>query len=251
MPPCGCAWLANPHAALIAGLVAGTIVACHALVVALPAWAASLGIAAVLIAALVVGRRLVALLVRSAVARGVAACERRIAPPPPVLRPWRGRKNNTRRPSSDDDDDDELAAEGGPQRSAVGLVVGFSWGGGVAHALLAKRTAWTGPTLLLAPTVLAMAAAAQQRPPAIDRGSSALAVVAADFDDFCPAPATADLYESAYGCNRVHRVRDNHVLLAPQTTDLIARLAGELLASSLAPASSSPSEGRLIRGESS
>ena len=46
---------------------------------------------------------------------------------------------------------------------SVDVVVGFSWGGGVACWLLAERM-WRGPTLLLAPTLAAMASAARLEP---------------------------------------------------------------------------------------
>lgn len=47
---------------------------------------------------------------------------------------------------------------------SVDIVVGFSWGGGILAWMLAERS-WRGPSLLLAPTVVAMASAARLKLP--------------------------------------------------------------------------------------
>jgi len=113
MPPQGARWCFTWEAALLAGA------ACLPWAVS----AAGCGAAAALVtgaAVLCLAPRLVALLVRGAIRRSVAAAE--------------------------------LCLKGG----TVDLVVGFSWGGGVACWLLSERR-WRGPTLLLAPTLEAMA----------------------------------------------------------------------------------------------
>mmetsp|Transcript_45250 Transcript_45250/g.145809 ORF Transcript_45250/g.145809 Transcript_45250/m.145809 type:complete len:330 (-) Transcript_45250:1142-2131(-) len=122
MPPQGARWCFTWEAALLAGA------ACLPWAVS----AAGCGAAAALVtgaAVLCLAPRLVALLVRGAIRRSVAAAE--------------------------------LCLKGG----TVDLVVGFSWGGGVACWLLSERR-WRGPTLLLAPTLEAMASAARLALPA-------------------------------------------------------------------------------------
>ncbi|KAJ8607122.1 hypothetical protein CTAYLR_009156 [Chrysophaeum taylorii] len=109
-------------------------------------------------------------------------------------------------------------------RRRVVLVVGFSWGGGVAHWLLAEQKKEI-PALLLAPTSVAMAAACLVRhPPRIPHPPS-VAVVTALYDDFCP-PRTAGLYE-AFGCRSVDRLQDDHVL---SRADSLSRILGTVAA---------------------
>ena len=61
-------------------------------------------------------------------------------------------------------------AERAIERASVDVVLGFSWGGGIACWLMAERR-WEGPTLLLAPTVSAMARAARLKEPTFEGGT--------------------------------------------------------------------------------
>lgn len=98
------------------------------------------------------------------------------------------------------------------ERRRVDVVVGFSWGGGVACWLLAERH-WRGPTLLLAPTLVAMAAAARLAPlprpffaargepsdhenDGGDGASPLVRIVHASADGFCPASQRRELEQT-------------------------------------------------------
>ncbi|CAK9069017.1 Hypothetical protein SCF082_LOCUS34641 [Durusdinium trenchii] len=74
------------------------------------------------------------------------------------------------------------------------VVLAFSWGGGLALWLLAERR-WTGPTLLLAPTVNAMACVSCRSSPRFPapRSSAPVHVFHAEQDGFCPASQVAAL----------------------------------------------------------
>ena len=109
-------------------------------------------------------------------------------------------------------------------RHRVALVVGFSWGGGIAHRLLASRS-WRGPTLLLAPTTTAMARCALRSPQRLD--DARLRVVLASDDGFVPRPATESLYEA------VAVVHDDHPLCGRAARDAIAGASAELLSEPL------------------
>lgn len=107
------------------------------------------------------------------------------------------------------------------------VILAFSWGGGLALWLLAERR-WRGPTLLLAPTVKAMACVACRALPRFP-APSALApvhVFHAHHDGFCPESQVAVL--SAAGCE-LHLCDDNHVLLRRQTVEEIHSCLKQLL----------------------
>ena len=106
----------------------------------------------------------------------------------------------------------------------MALVVGFSWGGGIAHRLLAAR-AWRGPTLLLAPTTIAMARCSLRSPQRLD--DARVRVVLASDDGFVPRPATESLYEA------VAVVPDDHPLCGRAARDAIAGASAELLSEPL------------------
>ena len=145
MPPCGVYWCANPFLLLLAGVVW----------LAIYAWNECKLEPFVVFAILIIAGALVA--ARLCVAGVVRFAE------------WHGAANAKR-----------LLA-----RHRVALVVGFSWGGGIAHRLLASRS-WRGPTLLLAPTTVAMARCSlrsPQRPTTRACGSSSRATTAS-----CRAP---------------------------------------------------------------
>lgn len=186
MPPRGCRWCCNPFVPLLVGLVPATVVGCERAVAVLAPGAAIVVCAVIVGAALVLARLLVAAIVRYAIWHGVSATMARM-------------------------------------RRDVALIVGFSWGGGVAHHVLARH-APDCPVLLLAPTSIAMANVARSKPPAFR--ASRVTVVTATYDDFCP-PATPRLYEDL-GCT-VHQVNDNHVLLTTNSQSLIVRAAAALL----------------------
>jgi hypothetical protein len=189
MPPCGTYWLMNPFVPLLfVGLPWATIVACDAAAAAKSA-PPPLAVLLTLGAACVAARALVGGLVRFSVAHGVANAERTIA---------------ARR---------------------VVLVVGFSWGGGVAHALLHK-SAWRGPTLLLNPTTVLNHRYALARPGRVDAPGRVAVVVSAE-DPFCP-PSTVTLYEK-HGVD-VARVDDDHSLCGRGAFEAILDAVDRLLA---------------------
>mmetsp|Transcript_42422 Transcript_42422/g.139415 ORF Transcript_42422/g.139415 Transcript_42422/m.139415 type:complete len:269 (+) Transcript_42422:85-891(+) len=230
MPPQGARWCFTWEAALLAGA------ACLPWAVS----AAGCGAAAALVtgaAVLCLAPRLVALLVRGAIRRSVAAAE--------------------------------LCLKGG----TVDLVVGFSWGGGVACWLLSERR-WRGPTLLLAPTLEAMASAARLALPApffsargggggarcchdeadeadeaagaeaaciklaagfASQGAAAAAaapplvhIFHASDDGFCPPSQHEALQRTGAA---MHRLSDSHVFMTRQSEEEIGRVFGALLGS--------------------
>ena len=102
-------------------------------------------------------------------------------------------------------------------RHHIDVVVGFSWGGGIACWLLAERNKWRGPTLLLAPTVAAMSGIARLAKPrflasaesASDEPAAPLVhVVHAMYDGFCPA--SQHEYFAATGA-AMHLCDDIHI----------------------------------------
>eukprot|EP00913_Durusdinium_trenchii_P019794 g18607.t1 len=114
------------------------------------------------------------------------------------------------------------------------VVLAFSWGGGLALWLLAERR-WTGPTLLLAPTVNAMACVSCRSSPRFPapRSSAPVHVFHAEqehgqllSDGFCPASQVAALRGA--GCE-LHLCDDNHVLLRRQTVEEIHSCLKQLL----------------------
>lgn len=183
-PPVGVRWLWNPFVALILALVGGIGPLCDFAGSTVPSAAAAAKLAVVALAMLA-GRLLVAGVVRFAVWRGVEETRASIAALAPAA------------------------------------IVGFSWGGGVAWELLA-RDAWRGPTLLLAPTVQAMAAVALSSPPwPTLRDGTSVDVVTPEHDPFCP-PSQARLF-AACGC-RCHEVADEHPMLRAATAEEVAAL---------------------------
>lgn len=193
MPPAGCLWLVNPFCAAI--LVYVFVGVPRLIGLAQSAFSPSSPLAAVLIAliclvSLVVLRLLVAGLVRFSIAHGM----------------WLTRRAMHR-----------------PGAAQV-LLVGFSWGGGVVHALLARETmrnnGFRGPALLLAPTTTAMCSAALLRWPRL-RGAD-VEVVHALQDGFCP-DAQVDAYRQTG--HTVHTVSDAHTLDSPRSIDLIVSAA--------------------------
>ena len=180
MPPCGVYWCANPFLLLLAGVVW----------LAVYAWNECTLEPFVVFAILIIAGALVA--ARLCVAGVVRFAE------------WHGAANAKR-----------LLA-----RHRVALVVGFSWGGGIAHRLLASRS-WRGPTLLLAPTTVAMARCALRSPQRLD--DARVRVVLASDDGFVPRPATESLYEA------VAVVHDDHPLCGRAARDAIVGASAELL----------------------
>lgn len=114
------------------------------------------------------------------------------------------------------------------------VLIGFSWGGGVACWLLAARR-WSGPTILLAPTVRAMACVQCSGLPKLPRSPeiSPVHVFHAEYDGFCPESQADEL--RAAGCE-VYWCRDDHVLCGRSTVDEISRCLRQLLGREVAPA---------------
>lgn len=107
------------------------------------------------------------------------------------------------------------------------LVIGFSWGGGVVCWMLEARL-WEGPSILLAPTVNAMAHAAcssKPRLPVLGPGRS-VHVFHAKGDGFCPEVQVQDFRED--GCE-VQVCRDDHTLCKPSTVEKIAEVMSAAL----------------------
>ncbi|CAE8700720.1 unnamed protein product [Polarella glacialis] len=113
------------------------------------------------------------------------------------------------------------------------VVLAFSWGGGLACWLLAKQ-GWAGPTILLAPTVKAMARICCCSPPKLPRPTALgpVHVFQPEDDPFCPASQVEVL--RAAGCE-VHLLRDSHVLLKHGSVSEIATCLEQLLSLSVAP----------------
>lgn len=107
----------------------------------------------------------------------------------------------------------------------IDVVVGFSWGGGLACWLLAEHTSWHGPTLLLAPTLQLMASAARRAIPTFqacaDPSEGGLPLVhifhATDDECFCPRSQHRDLTTTGaamHTCDDVHVFADARSELA-------------------------------------
>mmetsp|Transcript_11769 Transcript_11769/g.26147 ORF Transcript_11769/g.26147 Transcript_11769/m.26147 type:complete len:241 (-) Transcript_11769:21-743(-) len=103
------------------------------------------------------------------------------------------------------------------------VLVGFSWGGGVACWLLAERI-WRGPTVLLAPTVQAMSWAAWLPFPTLP---SAVHLFHAEHDGFCPTSQRLKL--EAMGCSSSVCRGDGHALLADASVEAILRTLARLV----------------------
>lgn len=195
MPPSGVLWMANPFCFLLAGYLFGLAPWLVSLAQAgLDAPAAAGVIVGIVLASLVICRALLAGLVRFSIADSVWRAQRAIAREAPVV------------------------------------IIGFSWGGGVAHWLMSPPARYDGPVLLLAPTTAAMRGAALTRWPSIT--SADVEVVHATRDGFCPTSQVA-AYQQA-GC-QVHVVDDEHVLCSGSTVQLILRVVSNLTAAGRPP----------------
>ena len=185
MPPCGCAWLANPFLALLIFYVAWVAPTLGEMArgVANPGGATLIVLLVVLSFAL--AGALVAAIVRFSVWHGALLTRRAIG-------------------------------HGAPPA----LVIGFSWGGGVVHAMLAARS-WPGPALLLAPTISAISSIEMRSawPVIAPDEAERTEVVMPMFDAFCP-PSQVEDYRAA-GVT-VHVVRDDHVMCSRDAVDTIA-----------------------------
>jgi len=105
------------------------------------------------------------------------------------------------------------------------VILAFSWGGGVACWLL-EDTQWTGPTILLAPTIRAMCWASQQPLPRVPKS---VHVFHAEYGAFCPASQHKLL--ERMGCH-MHLCRgDGHILMAKRSLEMILQCLSELLSS--------------------
>ena len=162
MPPCGVYWCANPFLLLLAGVVWLVIYAHGTSARSNPSHS-------------------LRHLNHRGRARGRAALRRRRRP----VRGWHGAANARR-----------LLA-----RHRVALVVGFSWGGGIAHRLLASR-GWRGPTLVRRRRLLM--GCALRSPRRLD--DARLKVVLASDDGFVPR-AAGDGAGVLYGVARRPRDR--------------------------------------------
>lgn len=115
----------------------------------------------------------------------------------------------------------------------IEIVVGFSWGGGIGCWLLRDRT-WAGPTLLLAPTLNAMASAAKRRVPVpffraaadADVPGRTIHIFHATFDGFCPEAQQHTLAETGA---TMHLCRDGHTLDLDQTLSEVGEAFASLL----------------------
>ena len=184
MPPSGLKWCCNPFLLLLLLFVAVGLPQLPQIVSATNSW--MLGIFA-LLASLLLLRLLVAALVRFSI--------------------WHACR----------------IAEGVIASCQPDLVVGFSWGGGIAWQLCATGR-WKGPCVLLAPTVGAMCSVTMQSVPLIRPDVAAqVHVFYARGDPFCP-DSQSHLMESA-GCI-MHLHTDNHVMSARSTvSDLVQTVA--------------------------
>lgn len=108
------------------------------------------------------------------------------------------------------------------------VVLAFSWGGGVALWLLAAR-GWKGPTILLAPTMKAMACVSCcAMPKFLQPARAPVHVFHAEHDGFCPASQVQ--FFNSVGYN-VHVCDDDHVLLRQRSVQEIAKCLRDMLAS--------------------
>ena len=121
------------------------------------------------------------------------------------------------------------AANRAIHRKGIEVVVGFSWGGGVACWLL-HEGGWSGPTLMLAPTLAAMASAARLpvARPFFRRSEDDTHIFHASHDGFCPRSQHETL--QATGA-RMHLCEDGHTLDEPRSTESIGAAFQSLLES--------------------
>ena len=109
----------------------------------------------------------------------------------------------------------------------VCAVIGFSWGGGILFYLL-RGGFWDGPSLLLAPTIFAINSIAMKSSVArsLISEESLVHAVCPRHDPFCPRSQDDFLRSSGV---ETHSVEDDHILLQPPSTSLIARLIRKLV----------------------
>ena len=225
MPPVDCAWLFMWETLVIAGAIALII----SLILSTKIWL-SMGMPSWLRLALAVAvalklPRLAALVARGAIRRSA---------------------------------DIAAAAIG---KHSIDVVVGYSWGGGIACWLLTEGR-WRGATLLLAPTRDAMASAARLPKPtpfsvaahsgqstelntaprdddcchgdeeegnplaASSKGDAAVYIFHADEDDFCPESQQLALQQTGARCETL---RDTHDLMAERSQAAIEQAFADLL----------------------
>ena len=203
MPPAGCRWCCTWEAALLGALV----YLCISLVAgdhSARQWPVGLQVGALLLS---VGGIFVAvvLLVRGSIRRSVQTAANVIA------------------------------------QQHIDVVVGFSWGGGVGCWLLANgHIRWRGPTILLAPTVAAMASAAcLPLPRFYARAEESTGATSADApafvqvfhatdDGFCPDSQHAAL--AATGA-ATFTCRDIHIFAEPRSEqEIVAAFASAVRA---------------------
>lgn len=143
-------------------------------------------------------------------------------------------------------------------RHSIDVVVGYSWGGGVGCFLLAEGR-WRGATLLLAPTLDAMASAArlptptpffvvpnhgrpvelgmapanehgsddeEEKESAAAAGSKDVYIFHADDDGFCPEGQRSALQLTGAECHTLH---DTHDLMASHSQEAIERAFADLI----------------------
>lgn len=106
------------------------------------------------------------------------------------------------------------------------VLVGFSWGGGIACWLLAERR-WTGPTVLLAPTLHKICAAACASVPSFSVQDCHVSVFHANGDPFCP-DSQIDTFRGL-GCE-VQCFDDSHILCSRAALDRIGARLRQVLA---------------------
>eukprot|EP00933_Yihiella_yeosuensis_P042769 TRINITY_DN3743_c1_g2_i1.p1 TRINITY_DN3743_c1_g2~~TRINITY_DN3743_c1_g2_i1.p1 ORF type:complete len:260 (-),score=32.25 TRINITY_DN3743_c1_g2_i1:450-1229(-) len=211
MPPAGCRWCLNPFWALLLTMIFGLIPALNAVG---SAWKDEVAVWIVrgilLVATPFLIRLLIAGLVWFAIRDGVRIAENAIR---------------------------EIQPD---------IVLAFSWGGGVACWLLAHR-GWSGPTILLAPTVRAMSCISCSSLPKIPAPSpnSPVHVFHAEDDGFCPESQIEEL--QAMGCE-VHVLDDNHVLLRRNSINEVGSCLEKLFSPSSAGTDPNPTSGHYSYG---
>merc|ERR1712232_211041 len=112
------------------------------------------------------------------------------------------------------------------------MLVGFSWGGGIVSWMIASRR-WTGPALLLAPTLQKMRGIACIWPKlpsedgsSEDAGVTLCHVIHANGDPFCPDSQVETFQRAGF---KVHRYNDDHPLCGRETIEAITRSFQQLL----------------------
>jgi len=183
MPPSGCMWCMNPFCILLVAYVCAGIPWLFTIAASLDNPGSAIMYVSVVLGSLVVVRLFVAALVRFSVYHGARI------------------------------------AMGAIERTDPDMLIGFSWGGAVAWELCASHR-WTGPTVLLAPTVSAICGITFSSPPKLRvPACSEVHVFHAREDPFCPDAQHSYLQED--GCV-MHLHTDNHMLCGRHTvSDII------------------------------